>query len=103
MSVHHEDFQTLEEFVDGVQQNWWCEDMRDQEVILVLKVRGKYSSETKNHRIRVRHCYSAKTKQSDHKPKDSGHVPGNVLPRSDYQCLSSSFDVVDHLRNLHSP
>ncbi|KAJ4702823.1 Type II inositol polyphosphate 5-phosphatase [Melia azedarach] len=103
VSVHHEDFQTLEEFVDGVQQNWWCEDMRDQEVILVLKVRGKYSSETKNHRIRVRHCYSAKTKQSDHKPKDSGHVPGNVLPRSDYQCLSSSFDVVDHLRNLHSP
>ncbi|KDO77093.1 hypothetical protein CISIN_1g0011231mg, partial [Citrus sinensis] len=103
MSVHHEDFQTLEEFVDGVPQNWWCEDTRDQEVVLVLKVRGRYSTETRNHRIRVRHCFSAKTKREDHKPNESAQIPGNVLPRSDYQRLSSSFDVVDQLRNLHSP
>ncbi|KAK2635104.1 hypothetical protein Ddye_029896 [Dipteronia dyeriana] len=103
ISVHHEDFQTLKEFVDGVPQNWWCEDMRDQEVILVVKFRGSLSTETKNHRIRVRHCYSAKTQPMDHKPNHTGHIQGNVLPRSDYQRLSISLDVVDHLRNLHSP
>ena len=35
VSVHHEEFQTLEEFVDGVVQNSWCEDSRDKEAILV--------------------------------------------------------------------
>ncbi|KAJ0080857.1 hypothetical protein Patl1_11905 [Pistacia atlantica] len=103
LSVHHEDFQTLEEFVDGVPQNWWCEDMRDQEIILIVKVRGRYSPDTKNHRVRVCHCYSAKTKKVDDKPNESGQVQGNVLPRSDYQRLSSSFEFVDQLRNLHSP
>ncbi|KAI9198711.1 hypothetical protein LWI28_021011 [Acer negundo] len=76
ISVRHEDFQTLKEFVDGVPQNWWCEDMRDQEVILVVKVRGSLSTETKNHRIRVRHCYSAKTQPIDHKPNNTGQIQG---------------------------
>ncbi|KAJ0018361.1 hypothetical protein Pint_11667 [Pistacia integerrima] len=102
LSVHHEDFQTLEEFVDGVPQNWWCEDMRDQEIILIVKVRGRYSPDTKNHHVRVCHCYSVKTKKVDDKPNESGQVQGNVLPRSDYQRLSSSFEFVDQMRNLHS-
>jgi hypothetical protein len=54
VSVHHDEFQTLEEFVDGVPQNWWCEDNRDKEVILVVKVRGSHTTETRNHRVRVR-------------------------------------------------
>ena len=36
ISVHHEEYQTLEEFVDGTPQNSWCEDARDMEVILVV-------------------------------------------------------------------
>lgn len=103
VSVHHDEFQTLEEFVDGVPQNWWCEDNRDQEVILVVKVRGSHTIETKNHRVRVRHLFTAKTKRIDPAPDSSQQVQGTILRRSDFQHLSSSCDVVDHLRNLHSP
>ncbi|KAF3455195.1 hypothetical protein FNV43_RR05643 [Rhamnella rubrinervis] len=102
VSVHHEEFQTLEQFVDGVPQNWWCEDARDKQVILVVKVRGKYATETRDHRIRVRHCFPAKTKQIGQEP-DTRQIKGAVLHRSDVQRLSSSYDVVDQLRNLHSP
>lgn len=102
VSVRHEDFQTLEQFVDGVPHNWWCEDARDKEVILVVKVCGRYATETRDHRIRVRHCFPAKTKQNGREP-DTRQIKGTVLHRSDVQRLSSSYDVVDHLRNLHSP
>ncbi|CAL5321893.1 unnamed protein product [Camellia sinensis] len=102
ISVRHEDFQTLEEFVDGVPRNWWCEDARDKEVILVVKVRGSCTTETRSHRIRVRHSFSGKTMNMDNKD-NSGHIQANVLRRSDFQRLSCSSDVVDHLRNFHSP
>ncbi|XP_022744557.1 type II inositol polyphosphate 5-phosphatase 15 isoform X2 [Durio zibethinus] len=103
VSVHLEAFHTQEEFVDGFPQNWWCEDDRDKEAILVVKVHGRYTMETRNHRIRVRHCCSGKMKRIDPKPSDSVQVQGNLLHRADYQRLSASYDVVDHLRNLHSP
>ncbi|WRX23811.1 Endonuclease/exonuclease/phosphatase - like 10 [Theobroma cacao] len=103
VSVHIEAFHTQEEFVDGFPQNWWCEDNRDKEAILVVKVHGRYATETRNHRIRVRHCSSAKMKKNDPKPNDSPQIQGNLLHRADYQRLSVSYDVVDHLRNLHSP
>ncbi|RDY05478.1 Type II inositol polyphosphate 5-phosphatase 15, partial [Mucuna pruriens] len=45
VSVHHEEFQTLEEFVDGVVQNSWCEDSRDKEAILVVKTAPGISKE----------------------------------------------------------
>ncbi|KAK6914440.1 Endonuclease/exonuclease/phosphatase [Dillenia turbinata] len=61
VSVHHEEFHTLEEFVDGVPQNWWCEDMRDKEVILLVIVQGSCSVGTTIHSVRVRHCFSNKT------------------------------------------
>lgn len=102
ISVCHEDFQTMEEFVDGVPRNWWCEDARDKEVILVVKVRGSCTTETRSHRIRVRHSFSGKTMHMDNKD-NSGHIQANVLRRSDFQRLSCSSDVVDHLRNFHSP
>ncbi|KAG4166179.1 hypothetical protein ERO13_A13G115200v2 [Gossypium hirsutum] len=103
VSVHIEAFHTQEEFVDGVPRNWWCEDDRDKEALLVVKVHGRYTMETRNHRIRVRHCCSTKMRKTDPKPRDSVQTQGNLLHRADYQKLSVSFDVVDHLRNLHSP
>ena len=103
VSVHHDEFLTLEEFVDGVPQNSWCEDNRDKEVILVVKVWGRYTMETRNHRVRVRHCVTAKIKWSDPELISTRQIQGTVLHRSDIQSLSSSYDVVDHLRNLHSP
>ncbi|KAI5394800.1 type II inositol polyphosphate 5-phosphatase 15 isoform X1 [Lathyrus oleraceus] len=104
VSVHHEEFQTQEEFVDGIVQNSWCEDSRDKEAILIVKVHGNYTIQTRNHRVRVHHCYSFKKNQlADPQPNDSRHVQGSVLHRSDIQRLSSSFDVVDQLHKLHSP
>ncbi|KDP32488.1 hypothetical protein JCGZ_13413 [Jatropha curcas] len=104
VSVHLEDFPTLEEFVDGVPQNSWCEDTRDKEAIMAVKVHSSNNTTAlRNHRIRVRHCCSRKTTRIDPTPKQSGQVQGSLLPRSDYQQLSSSYDVVDHLRKLHSP
>lgn len=99
--MHHEEFQTLEEFVDGVVQNSWCEDSRDKEAILIVKVHGNYTIQTRNHQVRVHHCYSSKkNKLTDPQPK--GSIQGSLLHRSDYR-LSSSFDVVDQLHKLHSP
>ncbi|KAJ6371664.1 hypothetical protein OIU77_002055 [Salix suchowensis] len=34
ISVHHEEFHSLEEHFDGIPQNWWCEDTRDKEAML---------------------------------------------------------------------
>ncbi|KAG5004416.1 hypothetical protein JHK86_028555 [Glycine max] len=104
VSVHHEEFQTLEEFVDGVVQNSWCEDSRDKEAILVVKVHGNYTIQPRNHRVRVHHCYSSQKKPLiDSQPDGSRHIQGTVLHRSDFQPFSSSYDVVDQLQKLHSP
>ncbi|KAJ6718177.1 TYPE I INOSITOL POLYPHOSPHATE 5-PHOSPHATASE 12 [Salix purpurea] len=104
VSIHLEDFPTLEVYVDGVPQNSWCEDTRDKEAMLVVKVRATCNTnETKNHRIRVRHCCSSRTAQLETRPNGSGQIQGNLLRRADYQHLNSSYEVVNHLRNLHSP
>lgn len=101
--VHHKDFQTVEEFVDGIPQNCWCEDARDKEVMLVVRVRGSCTTEMKCHRIRVRHCFLGKTVPQSKKPSNSNHLPTNLLHRSDIQHLSFSSDVFDHLKSIHSP
>ncbi|CAI0396986.1 unnamed protein product [Linum tenue] len=67
VSVHHEEFHTLEDLVDGIPQNWWCEDTRDKEVILVVVVQGSSSTEVTTHRVHVRHCLSANTLRADSK------------------------------------
>ncbi|KAK4436078.1 Type II inositol polyphosphate 5-phosphatase 15 [Sesamum alatum] len=103
ISIRHEEYQTLEEFVDGVPQNFWCEDARDKEVMLVVKVRGSCTSETKCHRIRVRYSITGKLTPMNRKGNNPNPAPSNLLHRSDFRPLSDSCDVVDHLRNLHSP
>ncbi|XP_015611230.1 type I inositol polyphosphate 5-phosphatase 13 [Oryza sativa Japonica Group] len=55
ITIHHEDFYTQEEFVDGIPQNWWCEDTRDKECVLTVNIRGSTSTETKSHAISIRH------------------------------------------------
>ncbi|KAF6160775.1 hypothetical protein GIB67_035976 [Kingdonia uniflora] len=103
VSVHHEEFHTLEEFVDGIPQNWWCEDTRDKEVILAVIVRGSCSTETRTHRVRVRHCFSSKTVRADSRHNaTSRRAQGNQLHRSGIQHLNASTDLADDLRNLHS-
>lgn len=103
VAVHHDEHQTLEEFVDGVPQNWWCEDARDKEVILLIKVRGGCSTETKTHRIRVRHSISGKKMPIDHKPKNVNNTQSSVLQRADFLGNSCPSDVFAQLQNLHTP
>ncbi|KAF8096050.1 hypothetical protein N665_0318s0004 [Sinapis alba] len=59
VKVHHEDFHTSDEFVDGNQQNLWREETCDKEVTLVINIHGSYSTRTTSHSIKVRYCFSA--------------------------------------------
>ncbi|KAG2324106.1 hypothetical protein Bca52824_006834 [Brassica carinata] len=68
VKVHHEEFYTLEEYVDGIPQNWWCEDARDKEAILMVNIRGSCSTTWTSHSIKVRHCYSGRVCLLDTKP-----------------------------------
>ncbi|XP_052192687.1 type II inositol polyphosphate 5-phosphatase 15 isoform X2 [Diospyros lotus] len=98
--VHHNEFHMQEEFIDGIAYNSWCEDARDKEAILVVKVHGSYTTETRSHRIHVRHCSSGKAMHADNKD-NSGQIQANLLRRSDFQRLSSSDEVVGHLKTFH--
>ncbi|XP_058090375.1 type II inositol polyphosphate 5-phosphatase 15-like [Magnolia sinica] len=100
VSVHHEDFQTFAEFVDGYPQNCWCEDSRDKEVILAVKITGRFSTEARTHRVRVRYCLSSQMARSNSEAS-SRRIQSNILHRSDFRHLGSTVDVVDDLRNLH--
>lgn len=98
--VHHEEFHTLEEFVDGIPQNWWCEDTRDKEVILVVNVRGSRTIETATHHIRLHHCFSSKTVRVDSKSSSSSRSSssqGGSLHRSEFRHCNSSSDVADDI------
>ncbi|XP_071705954.1 type II inositol polyphosphate 5-phosphatase 15-like isoform X2 [Rutidosis leptorrhynchoides] len=105
ISVHHQGYETLEEYVDGAPHNCWCEDVRDKEVMLLVEVRGSCTTERKCHRVRVRHTHSLSDRSMpmEQKPDNSTRVQSNVLHRSDIKWLTGSRDVVDHLRDLHTP
>ncbi|KAL3833948.1 hypothetical protein ACJIZ3_008684 [Penstemon smallii] len=100
ISIRHEEYQTVEEYVDGVPQNFWCEDARDKEAILTLKVSGSCTVETKCHRIRVRYSIMGKLTPMNRKANNSNPVKSNLLQRSDFHRLNGSCDVVEHLQNL---
>ncbi|KAF7824286.1 type I inositol polyphosphate 5-phosphatase 12 isoform X1 [Senna tora] len=71
VSVGHEEFHTSEE-IDGAPQNWWSEDTRDKEVILVVQIQGSFSAQTFSHKISVRHSFSTKSARTDSKPDSVG-------------------------------
>ncbi|KAH7833519.1 hypothetical protein Vadar_007128 [Vaccinium darrowii] len=99
VSVRHEEFHTLEEFVDGgIPQSWWSEDTRDKEVILMVSVRGSCSIETKIHRVRVRHCFSAKAVRIDSKNNSSRR---SQATSTGLRHVGSASDMTDELHNLH--
>ncbi|KAK6116781.1 hypothetical protein DH2020_049514 [Rehmannia glutinosa] len=82
ISVHHEEYHSSEEFVDGVPQSWWSEDTRDKEVILLVNVRGSCSTETKTHRIHVRHRLSGNPVTLEKKSNSSRKHGGSSYQRS---------------------
>ncbi|CAA0169004.1 unnamed protein product [Arabidopsis thaliana] len=68
VKVHHEDFNSMEEYVDGIPQNWWCEDTRDKEAILMVNIRGSCSTTLRSHSVKVRHCFSARVCLLENRP-----------------------------------
>ncbi|GAB2265470.1 hypothetical protein Dimus_000523 [Dionaea muscipula] len=100
VSIHHTEVHTLGDLVEGIPQNWWSEDTREKEVILAVIVRASCSTETKVHRVSVRHSCSAKTIRMESRTNSSSRKSttphSNSLPRSEIQRVdSSSNDVVD--------
>ncbi|PKA54860.1 Type I inositol 1,4,5-trisphosphate 5-phosphatase 12 [Apostasia shenzhenica] len=89
VTVHHEDFYTQEEFIDGIPQNWWCEDARDKEVVLLIKVTGTYSTEARYHRVRVLHSNPRKDSCNE-STGNSRKSESNLLQRSDFAPIGSS-------------
>lgn len=96
--VRHEEFHTPEEFADGFPQSWWSEDTRDKEVVLLVVVRGSCSTETRNHRVHVRHCFSQSksTRSETSKGTGSRKYQGNTYHRSGLKHGGNSSDTDDH-------
>ncbi|CAO2173478.1 unnamed protein product [Urochloa humidicola] len=100
VAVHHEDFFTKEVFVDGVQQNSWCETTRDMRAVLLVNVTGSTSTETITHKINVRHCCPVSAtppvnpRSITDAPSDSvsgsKNTQSNHLQRSDFANFGSS-------------
>ncbi|XP_042461653.1 type I inositol polyphosphate 5-phosphatase 13-like [Zingiber officinale] len=58
VSVRLDEFCTKEETVDGIPQNWQCQDTMEKEAVLLVVVTGTDSTESTSQRIYVRHCFS---------------------------------------------
>jgi hypothetical protein len=54
--IRQDDFEKREEYVDGMVQNWWCEDTREKELVLLVNIIGTKSTDNFIHRIHVKHC-----------------------------------------------
>ncbi|KAJ1400419.1 WD40/YVTN repeat-like-containing domain superfamily [Sesbania bispinosa] len=109
VSIRHEDPHTSEESVDGIPQNWWSEDTRDKEVILVVHVQGSSSIQTCSQKIHLRHCFTAKTARIDSKSNSArrNQVRGSSLLVVDAapSALKGLANLKGHqdLKNLHRP
>ncbi|ONK72533.1 uncharacterized protein A4U43_C04F20400 [Asparagus officinalis] len=101
--VQHEEHFTQEAFVDGVPSNWWCEDAKDKEVILLVNITGSYSTEKKTHRIHVRRCYSSQSSSED-KGTTTNKVQSNHLHRAEFADFeSNSTDLVPDFCPIQRP
>ncbi|KAK1356385.1 type I inositol polyphosphate 5-phosphatase 12 [Heracleum sosnowskyi] len=94
--IRHDEFHNSEENVNGAPQSWWSEDIRDKEVVLLIIVRGNCSTESKTHRVHVRHCISSsKSDRTDPtKGPSSRKYKGSTYHRSGLRHGGSSDD--DH-------
>ncbi|KAF3789432.1 Type I inositol polyphosphate 5-phosphatase 12 [Nymphaea thermarum] len=101
VSVHHEEVQNQEEFVDGVPQTWWSEDTRDQDLVLEIVIGGTCTTETRSHEVHVRHVFSSKAPRAD--SRSSSRRGANHLHRSEHRSIPDSSDFVPDFRNWQCP
>lgn len=102
ISIHHQEFHTLEEFVDGIPQSWWSEDTRDKEVILLVNVRGSCSIEMRSYQIHVHQRFSANVVHLDSKTNSRKHQGSSQQQGTSHQG-SSQQGSTHHLRSTHRP
>lgn len=102
VSIRYSEFCTQEEFVDGILQNWWCEDTRDKEVVLLINVTGTGSTWTRSHRLYARHHLSLGSEGGD-RNGPSRRNQSSQQQNSDAKDLSSSSDVASGLSTLRGP
>lgn len=95
VSVNQKDFLTPEEIAEGIPPNWWSEDNRENEVILVVNVCGSCSTQTYSHQILVRHCYPGKSVRIDSKSNISRKNQEGPFQQSEFRQLSTSSLAID--------
>ena len=97
ITLHHEDFYTQEEFVDGIPQNWWCEDTREKEAVLRINITGSSSTETKTHTINVQHrCPPSAAPPAIMNQPAAAVPPNNVLASEGHSKRSSKKSQSKH-------
>ncbi|XP_066397499.1 type I inositol polyphosphate 5-phosphatase 13-like [Miscanthus floridulus] len=97
ITLHHEDFYTQEEFVDGIPQNWWCEDTRDKEAVIRINITGSSSTETKTHTINVQHrCPPSSAPPPMMNQPVAAMPPSNVLASEGHSKRSSKKSQSKH-------
>lgn len=94
VSLHHEDLDTLEEYVDGIRQNRWHEDTGGKVAILVVNIKGSCSVESRSYHVQVRHI-SCTTSFNESRGTSRKIQPN--LQRPDFAISGGSSDVVDLL------
>ncbi|KAK4345303.1 hypothetical protein RND71_035479 [Anisodus tanguticus] len=102
--IRHEEFNKLEETVDGIPQSWWCEDTRDKEVILLINITASRSTEARTHKVHVRHSFSANavrtTSKSGSRRSQGG---GSSHHRSALRHAGSGSEMMTDHQSLRGP
>lgn len=93
--INHKDFLMPEEIADGTPPNWWWEDARENEVILVVNVCGSCSTQTYSHQILVNLCYPGKSVRIDSKSNISRKNQEGPFQQSEFRQLNTSSIVND--------
>ncbi|XP_055820061.1 type I inositol polyphosphate 5-phosphatase 12-like [Solanum dulcamara] len=101
--IRHEEFNKLEETVDGIPQSWWCEDTRDKEVILLINVTASRSTEARTHKVNVRHSFSANAVRTTSKSSSRRSQGGSSHHRSALRHVGSGSESMTDHQSLRGP
>lgn len=101
--IRHEEFNKLEETVDGIPQSWWCEDTRDKEVILLINVTASRSTEAITHKVNVRHSFSPNAARTTSKSSSRRSQGGCSHHRSALRHVGSGSELMTDHQSLRGP
>ncbi|XP_074556180.1 type II inositol polyphosphate 5-phosphatase 15-like [Curcuma longa] len=102
VSVRLDEFCTKEEIVDGIPQNWQCQDTMEKEAVLLVIVTGTDSTESTSQRIYVRHCFSISSDEVGQKVP-SRRIQSVHQHGSDGKSSKTLSDVTSGFNNIRVP